>query len=47
MSNTKKSDKIKSDILINAIKDDKLEIESLCKEFDMMNPKNHKRKFGA
>ena len=41
----KKIPYIKRDILINAIKDDKFEMDQLRKEFDLINHKNHKRKF--
>ena len=47
MTNVKKSDNIKLGILINAVKNDNLEIKSLCKEFDLINPKTHKSKFNT
>ena len=37
----------KIDALANAVKNDKDRIGELCREFETINPKSHKSKFGA
>lgn len=46
MSKNKKSNNHEIlDMLINIAKYDKEQLDILCKEFDIMNPKSHKGRF--